>query len=117
MVRIYVKYGQRRYNLFASRNDPFSATQPDAGSLASLSPPIAKSKGKTHHFAIYLLCGLFDTLENRVITSGLTLASIRKHFAYPTRYAGVLNLANVEAAQSPGKPVWNLVLVLKENAG
>jgi hypothetical protein len=35
-----------------------------------------KSSGKTNHFAVYLICGLFDTSENRVITSGLALASI-----------------------------------------
>jgi hypothetical protein len=58
----------------------FSGTQPDAGALASLSPAIAKSKGKARTFGIYNICGLFDTLENRVITSGLTLASISEAF-------------------------------------
>lgn len=83
---------------FSAQNKPFSSTQPDAGALASLSPALAKSKGKTRHFIIYLICGLFDTLENRVITSGLTLASISEAFWYPTRYEGALNPRKVEAA-------------------
>ena len=66
--------------IFRAQNNPFKATQPDAGALASLSPARAKSKGKVRHFGIYLICGLFDTLENRVITSGLTLASISEAF-------------------------------------
>jgi len=65
---------------FSRSKYPFNATQPDAGALASLSPARAKSKGKARHFGIYLICGLFDTLENRVITSGLTLASISEAF-------------------------------------
>lgn len=36
--------------------------------------------GKMRHFGVYLLCGLFDTLENRVITSGLSLASFLEAF-------------------------------------
>jgi hypothetical protein len=73
---------------FGDQNYPFSTTQPDAGALASLSPALAESKGKSRHFGIYLICGLFDTLENRVITSGLTLASISEAFWYPTKYEG-----------------------------
>ncbi len=33
-----------------------------------------------HHFGVYLIRGLFDTPENRVVTSGLTLASILEAF-------------------------------------
>jgi hypothetical protein len=66
--------------ILRAQNNPFKATQPDAGALASLSPARVKSKGKPRHFAIYLIYGLFDTLENRVITSGLTLASISEAF-------------------------------------
>ncbi|MDQ1636732.1 MAG: hypothetical protein QOF62_71 [Pyrinomonadaceae bacterium] len=60
----------------------------DAGALASLSPAPAESKGKSRHFGVYLMCGLFDTLENRVVTSGLTLASNSEAFWYPTKYEG-----------------------------
>jgi hypothetical protein len=73
----------------------------DAGALASLSPAPAESKGKSRHFAIYLMCGLFDTLENRVVTSGLTLASIsgsilvsnqvRRSALNPRKSGGCLN--------------------------
>ena len=35
-------------------------------------------RGKVHHFVVYLQCDVFDTPENRVITSGLTLASLKK---------------------------------------
>jgi hypothetical protein len=82
---------------FCLLNNLCSTTQPDAGVLASLSPVPAKTNGKTHHFSIYLICGLFDTPENRVITSGLTLASILEAFLYPTGTKEPLNLAKAEA--------------------
>jgi hypothetical protein len=54
--------------------------------LASLTLATAKSGGKTYHFGVYLIRGLFDTLENRVVTSGLTLASILEAFlGIPTK--------------------------------
>jgi len=55
-------------------------TQPNAWTLASLILAPAKNGGKTHHFGVYLIRGLFDTPENRVVTSGLTLASILEAF-------------------------------------
>jgi len=57
--------------------------------------------GKTRHFGLYLLCGLFDTLENRVITSGLTLASFWKHFGYPNQARGALTLAKDGGCLNP----------------
>ena len=85
--------------ILRAQNKRFKATQPDAGALASLSPARVKSKGKPRHFGIYLICGLFDTLENRVVTSGLTLASILKHFlGIPTKVIGAQPSQKLEAA-------------------
>jgi hypothetical protein len=104
--------------LLAPQNNPFSPTQPDAGGLASLSPARPKSKGKTHHFIIYLICGLFDTLENRVITSELTLASISEAFWVSNQVRRSLKPSQKwRLLKSPGKSVWNFVLALKENDG
>ena len=74
-------------------------TQPDAWPLASLTLAMTKSRGKTRHLRVYLICGLFDTLENRVVTSGLTLASILKHFlGIPTKVIGAQPSQKLEAA-------------------
>jgi len=46
----------------------------------------SKKPRKNEMFRAYSLCSLFDTLENRVVTSRLTLASFWKHFwVIPTR--------------------------------
>ena len=58
-----------------------------------------EKSGKTRHLRVYLICGLFDTLENRVVTSGLTLASILKHFlGIPTKVIGAQPSQKLEAA-------------------
>jgi len=78
-------------NFQAQKLPSLNGTQPDAWTLASLTLAPAKNGGKLHHFGVYLIRGLFDTPENRVVTSGLTLASILEAFwAFnPTR--GALN--------------------------
>jgi len=67
-------------NFKVPRIATLNGIQPDAWTLASLTLAPAKNGGKMHHFGVYLIRGLFDTPENRVITSGLALASILKVF-------------------------------------
>ena len=56
---------------------------------------MAGSGGKVNRFRVYLKCDLFDTPENRVITSGLTLAALCKAFwLNPTCCRPAKGLAN-----------------------
>jgi len=95
-----------------------NATQPHAWTLASLTLAPAKNGGKLHHFGIYLIRGLFDTPENRVVTSGLTFASLLEAFlGIQSNKRSPKPSQKWTLLKSPGKSIWNFVLEFKENDG
>jgi hypothetical protein len=54
-----------------------------------------QSGGKVHQFDVYLERDLFDTPENRVITSGLTWLCLQSVLDIQTFMPGAADLANI----------------------
>jgi len=94
------------------------ARNPMPGRLHPLHSRRQKTGGKLHHFGVYLIRGLFDTPENRVVTSGLTFASILEAFlGIQSNKRSPKPSQKWTLLKSPGKSIWNFVLECKENDG
>src|SRR6266576_6238419 len=104
--------------MLSSSRRVIGGTQPSSGRLHLWMRP--QSCGKVHEFAVYFHCDLFDTPENRVITSGLPFGFGFLQFGYPAHPRGTCKTSRTLriccATKSPRRSIWKIAPnILTEN--